>query len=352
MSRDDDEATEASNPGTVTEAQPVEGSATENATPENTSTPEAGASEAAAAPEAAKPEGPTEAEQAAAFDAFKTKVDAAIEVLDKSTGNIPDGPVAEVRAAYVALPLPKNKKAARDFLDTNMKASLTKPPFDPWKAKAYLDLGEAVKSTGATRETVAKPPVDPTDAFVNQVAAHWIATSLLVAGPEVDASYVTKAQTLVKSLEGESAAFKTYLVEYAAWLAKPEAERGDEPQAPEVSQVVLHAAKIATGRTRKTTVTKAADGTTVTKAAPTGVGYTGPRRDVKKHIINAFQGKPVGTFLKIGEIAKTPSAEYGSDTPSGGAINAALESAKFAEAVSHIVKDTENGVGGARKVAE
>lgn len=355
MSRDDDEATTASNPGTVTEAQSTEDSTTEASTPENTSTnaetPTPADPAAAATP--AKPDGPTEAEQAAAFEAFKAKVEAAIEVLDKTTGNIPDGPVAEVRATYVALPLAKNKKAAKDYLDTNMKAALTTPPFDPFKAKAYLDLGEAVKSTGAARETVAKPPVDPTEAFVDQVAAHWIATSMLIAGPEVDASYVAKSQALVKKLETEAGAYKAYMIEHAAWLAKPEAERGEEPKAPEVSAVVLHAAKIATGRTRqpRVTTTKAADGSTVTRPASTG-GYVGPRRDVKKHIIQAFAGKPVGTFLKIGEISKAKSDEYGDDSPSGGAINAALESAKFAIAVPGIVKDTENGVGGARKVSE
>jgi hypothetical protein len=348
MSRDDDDSvTVTENPGNVTEVQPDQA-----ATPESPTSAEDAENQAPAtateAPKAA--EGPSEADQAAAFEAFKAKVTTAVEQVDKTTGTMPDGPVAEVKAAYVALPLPKNKTAARNYLDGEMKSALMKPPFDPFTAKAYLDLNEAVKSTGGTRETVAKPPVDPTEAFVKQVAAHWISTSLLVAGPEVAADYVQKAQTLVQSLQGEAETYKAYLVQHSAWLAKPEAERGEEPKAPEVNEVVLHAAKIAQGRPGRVRTTKAADGTSTTRT--TGEGYSGPRRDVKAHIKSAFEGKPVGTFIKIGDISKHTSEAYGNDHPSGGAINAALDSAKFAEAVPNIRKDTEGGVNGARKIAE
>jgi soluble cytochrome b562 len=357
MSRDDDDSVIVTeNPGTVTEAQPDQAATTEATTTEATTTE---ASETQATEqvqptteitEPAKPEGPTEAEQAAAFENFKAKVATAVEQVDKSTGTMPDGPVAEVKAAYAALPLTKNKTAARNYLDGEMKSALMKPPFDPFTAKAYLDLNEAVKSTGGRSETVAKPPVDPTEAFVAQVAAHWISTSLLVAGPEVAADYVQKAQALVQSLQGEAESYKAWLIEHGTWAAKPEAERGDEPKAPEVNEVVLHAAKIAQGRTGRTRT--ASTGAVGGKATKEGVTYSGPRRDVKAHIKSAFEGKPVGTFLKIGDISKHTSEAYGNDHPSGGAINAALDSAKFALAVPNIRKDTEGGVNGARKIAE
>src|ERR1051325_8225542 len=160
MSRDDDE-----NPGTVTEAQPNESAVTTEAQPatESGSTTE-GSTEQTAEGAETKPEGPTEGEQGGAFENFQAKDTAAVAEVDRSTGTLPDGLVSEVKAAYAALPLPKNKTAARNYLDSAMKEQLTKPPFDPFLAKAHLDLLNEVKATGGTRETVAKPPVDPTDA--------------------------------------------------------------------------------------------------------------------------------------------------------------------------------------------
>lgn len=351
MSRDDDSTDVVENPGPVTEAQTPEVSTTENAPQSETQTPDdatqADGAQAPAATPAVAPEA-TEAEQAAAFEEFKAKVAEAVEQVDMSTGNLPDGLVANVKAAYVALPLARNKTAARKYLDDGMKAALTKD-FNPFKAKAHLDLNEACKSTGASRETVAKPPVDPTDAFVKEVTAHWIATSLLIPGPEVDTSYVTKAQELAKSLEEEAKAYKAYLIAYGTWLAKAEAERGEEPKAPEVSEVILHAAKIASGRGGRRAAPKAA-GTGATPSIATAT-YSGPRRDVKAHIKQAFADQPVGAFLKIGDIAKFKSQAYGDASVSGGAINAALDSPKFAAAVPNIVKTTEGGVNGARKIA-
>lgn len=353
MARDDDSAVAVESPGNVTEVQPDVAVTPENATQaENPAQTEGAAPVAPTAPAAATPPEPTEAEQAAAFETFKTKALAAVAEVDQSTGNLPDGLVADVKAAYVALPLAKNKTAARKWLDDQMKGCLTTPPFDLYKAKGFLDLNEAARSTGATRETVAKPPVDPTEAFVKEVTAHWLATSLLIPGPEVDASYVTKAQELAKSLEDETKAYKAYLIEHLAWSAKPEAERTPEaePKAPEVSEVVLHAAKIALGRSARRTSNKATGGSSATASVTTQT-YSGPKRDVKAHIREAFADQPVGAFLKIGEIAKFSSQAYGSTQPSGGAINAALSSAKFAEAVPHIVKATEGGVNGARKIS-
>lgn len=349
MSRDDDSIAVVENPGTVTEAQPEQGVTAENvpvSTDSSNTDTTPPASPVPATPEKAEP---TEAEQAAAFEEFKAKVDAAIAEVDLTTGNIPDGLVADVKAAYVALPLARNKTAGRKLLDDKMKESLTKPPFDPYRAKAYLDLNEACKTTGATRETVAKPPVDPTEAFVKEVTAHWIATSLLIPGPEVDPTYVTKSQELARSLEPEAKAYKAYLTQLLAWNAKPEAERGEEPKAPEVSEVILHAAKIAQGRSGRRSAPKASTGTA--KASASSATYSGPKRDVKAHIREAFADQPVGTFLKIGEIVKFPSKAYEGASPSGGAVNAALDSAKFAQAVPNIVKATEGGVNGARKIA-
>lgn len=352
--RDDDSAAVAETPGAVTEAQPDQAVTPENAsTPQNVTEGQAaeGQTEGAPAATPATPEKvePTEAEQAAAFDEFMTKAKAAVEQVDRSTGSLPDGFVADVKAAYVALPIAKNKTAARNWLDAGMKDALTKPPFDPFKAKAFLDLNEACRSTGANRETVAKPPVNPTEAFVEEVTAHWLATSLLIPGPEVDASYVAQAQALAKSLEDEAKVYKKYLTDSAAWLAKPEAERGEEPKAPEVHKVILHAAKIALGRGARRTSPKPASGTAA--AAATAATYTGPKRDVKAHIREAFENVPVGGFLKIGEISKFKSQAYGESTVSGGAINAALQSPKFAESVTNIVRATEGGVNGARKIA-
>lgn len=347
----DDETVEVGEPTEATE-QAAGAESTEN---QEASTEAPATEPPAEATAQAEPAGPTPEEIEAKFKAFTEAVTEAVNERDTSTGMIPEQFVGKVKLAYSELPLPKTKTAARGHLDENMKSALGKD-LDAAKAKAYMDLGQEVKTTAATRETVVRPPVDPTQAHVEKVAAFYLAVSMIPVGEGVDPSWTQKVQELSKSLSGDVAAWTEYQKQHDAWLTQVEAlkegeARPEEPQAPEVSQVVVNAAKISRGRGVTATRPRKATGTgtaTSTSATPRAA-YTGVRRDVKKHIASAFADKPIGTFLKIGLIAKHTSAEYGDDHPSSGAVTASLNSAKFN--VAGIVPAEENNIAGARKIA-
>lgn len=354
MSRDDTEVTEVqAEAASVTEQAPAGTEAPASTeTPSEGTEPQAPETPATAQVEA-KPEGPTEAEQKVAYDAFVAAAEEAVTHRDTTTGTIPEANVAPVKTAYVALPLPKNKAAARAHLEDKMKLALT-GALDAPLAKAYMDLGAEVKATSHTRETVAKPPVDPTEEFVKLSTAHYLAVSVLTAGPDVKPEWPAMVQKLHKALMPEVQAWKSYEAEHAVWEAKAgtpdEATRGDEPKAPELHEVTQHAIKITQGRGTRSAgrPKKSTDGTS-TPTTSTRVPYVGSKRSVKKHIQEAFASVPVGGFLKIGEIAKFQSTEYGTDRPSSGAVTAALESNKWD--VANISKSNQGGVNGATKTA-
>ena len=60
-------------------------------------------------------------------------------------------------------------------------------------------------------------------------------------------------------------------------------------------------------------------------SARSGTPYTGERRDIGKHIQEAFEGRESGTFLTVAEIRKFDSLQYTSESPaSAGAISSRL----------------------------
>jgi len=350
MARDDEsavtgvtpEAVESTEISTeVTEAGSAE--ATENQATE--AAPQSGAEGTEVKAEEAKPEGPSKEEIEAATKAFEEVVNAAVESRDKATGELSVDEITKVKTVYAALPATSAKTKARNALEEGMRNALAKD-LDAPKARAYMLLGQEVKSTGS-RETVAKAPVDPTEEHVNKVTAMYLASSLVEVGEGVAEDWVVKVQELGNSLAPEVQAYKKYLADFAAWEANTAEDKGDAPKEPEVNQVVLNAAKIAHGR-GMTRPRKASTGGTSAKAS-SGPSYSGPRRNVKEHIRQVFASKPVGTFLKISEIAGGDSTEYGEDHPSSGAVTASLESSKFD--VAGIQADSQNGIKGAVKVA-
>lgn len=306
--------------------------------------------------ETKKDEGPSAEEIKAAVDQFNTLVSEQVETRDRATGELTAEATSIVKVAYAALPSASAKTKARASLDEGMRNALAKD-LDATKARAFMTLSQEVKTTGRS-ESVAKAPVDPTEEHVNKVTAMYLASSLVDVPEGVGDDWVNKVQELGNALAPEVQAYKAFLAQHEAWVAAhaawesaDEATRGDEPEepkAPEVHEVVLNAAKIARGRGLGGRTRKVASGTAKASTGSTA-GYSGPRRNVKAHIKAAFEGKPVGTFLKISEIAGANSAEYGDDHPSSGAVTASLESAKFD--VVGIQPDSENGVKGARKVA-
>lgn len=359
MSRDDETAAAAPEAQAVAaeetqQEQNVTG--TDSATQEQAESQETEAGENAGseaqAEKPAEPAGPTDEEIKAALAAFETLAAAAVETRDKNTGEIPADEVTKVREAYAALPTTPAKTRARNGLAEAMKAALVKERAAD-KARAYLTLGEEVKSASkATKETVAKAPVDITAEHVARVTSLYLSTSFVDAPEGVDASWADQVKNKAAALMGEIGTYKAYQAELAKWQATDEANRqGDEPKAPDVDPIVVSAFRIARGRPtspgRKPGSGKAAGAPKASTA-----GYSGPRRSVKAHIQSAFASVPVGTFLKIAEIANHTSAEYGSDHPSSGAVSAALfpPSGKAAS-IEGLQPTEEGGVKGARKIA-
>lgn len=362
--RDEDEAT-VTEPTQVevTEAPSTDQNATEtenvdSATPTGAETPANTANTGEAAPakspeELAKEAAEAEAKANELFGVFEAAVAEAVEARDVSTGAVPEAQVSPVKVAYANLPNPATKKRARDFLDTRMKETLTKE-LNASKAKVYMDLGAAVKTTQAQRETVVAKPVDPTEAHVNNVAAFYLAVSLQPVGPNVSPDWTKRVQDLSRALAPEAKAWMEYEAAHKAWADKAgtddEATRGEEPKEPEVGDILRHAIKIARGRSTgtarkpRTPRDPSAAGT-----ASTGAPYTGPKRSIKTHIGQVFANVPVGTFIKTGVIAKTVTAEYPDGSASSGAVTSALGSAKFD--VPGVVPASEGGIAGARKIA-
>ena len=83
-----------------------------------------------------------------------------------------------------------------------------------------------------------------------------------------------------------------------------------------------------------------------------GSTYTGERRDIGQHIVEAFADVESGTFLTVAEIRKHDSSQYTSENPaSAGAISARLFPKSGKCTVEGIEPGTnEKGNRGARKL--
>jgi hypothetical protein len=342
MARDEEGsvATEAAPDTTEAEVTEVSAEATESTEAPSEATPENG--ETPAAP--AKPEGPTAEEITAAVETFKATVELQIQARDAQTGELPQTNMDAVKAAYIELPAPKGRKQARDFLEEAMKDALLKT-MDSNLARAYLACSEGVKSATGTRETVAKPTVDPIEEYMRKITATYLSTSLVPKPEGLGDDWPTNLQERARNLSNDVQAYVDYLVKLTAWSDADEATRGDEPAAPDVAPEVVEAANIARGRVARRATKAKATGTSAPRA--TGQGYSGPRRDMQKHIAEVFAAVPSGTFIKTGTIAKTASSEYPNSDASSGAVQARLDSASFA--VAGVTPTVQGGVKGAIK---
>lgn len=275
------------NKGTTTEEENV-----------TTTTPEA----TDVAPEAT--EAPAEPTAEVDLSEFESALGAAIEAADDSTGTVAEADRAPVVAAYRALSGAKAKAAARALPDERMKDAMLKGEFT--LARAYMEIKDSLTSApsggGSKRE---RTPANPTETFVEQDAALRIATAILESTPptNLDEDWEEKVNGLIDSTNDE-------VQGYIEFLQTADEDRGE---APEVSTVVQRAVKLAAGRAAG----RRASGS---NRAP----YTGTRRDVAKHILEAFEEVGNGEFLTVAEIVKHNSSEYGDDKPSAGAVSARL----------------------------
>jgi len=279
----------------------------------------------------------TEGTEAPEFDLtdFNAALTAAIDNRDESTGDVPEADVEKVVQAYRLIKGAKGKNAAKKVVDEAMKVAMNEA--DITRARANLQITDKLVagpvSSGGSR--TPREPVDPTADFVERVAGLRLAVSLVgeIAPEGVAEDWSAQADSKVEELAGSVA-------EYRAWLDNDNEDKGEEP---EVSPIVKAAVKLAQGKAAKVGARKRSTGT----SQP----FDGPRRDVAKHIVEAFEAVESGTFLSIAEIRKHQSEEYGpNDSPSPGAISARLFPRSGKVTVDGIRPDTQNGKKGAVKL--
>lgn len=257
---------------------------------------------------------------------FEAAVVSAVEARDTSTGDVPVEQVAPVQSAYRALDGLKAKNAAKAHIAEAMKTAMN--ALDITSARAYMVLTESLSSAGSSPKA-DKAPADPKVAFTERYQSLLLA--LEVVGREVPEGLTLDEITVTDEQRSQVEA----LIAHAANEAE---DKGD---APESSPVVRSALKLASG--------KATGG----RKAGVGTGSGGGvRRDIAAHIQSAFSTVEVGTFLTVAEIRTHQSEEYGTESPSAGAISARLFPASGKSTVAGVEPGTnDKGVRGATKVA-
>lgn len=281
-------------------------------------------------PEQANTETKTDAEPD--LSAFKAAMESALEEADDSTGVLPIVSRDQIATAYRGLDGQKAKNLATKLIDEGVRQAIHDSNLA--HARSYAEMRDVVDETKTTKTAAPKAPADPKLAYVSRLASLHLALNHVAGevpeGVDADAAK-TEADELVASLTEDFGKF-------AAWTESTDEDKGE---APEVSAVVKAAFKIATG--------KAAG----TRAASTGGStYDGPRRDISKHIVEAFAAHPVGHFLKVSEIANFKSTEYPDKPASQGAVSARLfpESGNCTVPGVEPVQKGENQPRGARKI--
>jgi hypothetical protein len=256
---------------------------------------------------------------------FKDATSKAVEQRDSSTGEVPADAIGEVNAVYRGLDGIKPKNAAKNWIEDEMKGAIT--ALDIQLARAYSMVKDNLTAAGGAKSE--RQPADPKLAFVNKLAAHRLALTLITAPEGVDGDEASaQADDLVAGLSEQVEA-------YRAWAESDAEDKGD---APDTSPVVRTAFKLAAG--------KASGGGRVS-------GGSGVRRDIGKHIQAAFSNLDNGAVLTVAEIANTKSEEYGDDVPSQGAVSARLfpQSGKCTVEGIEPVPAADGKPRGARKVA-
>lgn len=287
--------------------------------------------------EADATEAPAAAEVEIDLSDFNTALAAAVEGADQTTGDVPEALVEPVVLAYRRLDGVKAKNAAKRLVDDAMKSGMDASNIPVARANLQVSKKLTAGPTSSGQPRAERTPVDPTEAFVELVVGLSLASQLATATvPEgVTEDWNEKVQALHA---GSTEQAQTYL----AWVNTP-VEEGAEPTAePEVPAFVKAAVKLALGKSAKVGSVK--------KASTGGSTYEGERRDVGKHITEAFESVESGTFLTIAEIRKHESAEYGKDAPSAGAISARLFPKSGKVSVEGVTpSQNDKGIKGATK---
>jgi hypothetical protein len=229
---------------------------------------------------------------------FEASVTEAVAQADESTGMVPEASLGSVLEQYRSLDGVKAKNKAKAHLNDGMKSAMNDG--DIAKARAFLQLSENM-TAGSSKSSGEKAPADPTEAAAQRIATLQLAAAYAVVPDGVSGDLDAKVAEL-------TAASEAGVQSYLEWSQADEESRGDEP---EVSAVARNAAKLALGKAAKA-------------GARSGSTFTGERRDIGKHIAEAFESVESGGFLTVAEIRNFKSAEYGDTPPSAGAISARL----------------------------
>lgn len=245
-----------------------------------------------------------EVKEEVAFDLtdFNAAVEAAVTDKDDSTGDIPLALIEAVTAQYRALDGVKAKNQAKKVVNEAMTESMNE--MDIVTARAYLQLSEHLTAGAGAHKGGERTPTDPTEAFVQRLATLRLAQSLAetIVPEGVAEDWEARTEAFVGENGDTAEAYLAYLT-----------STDEDAVEPEASSVVKNAAKLAMGKAAKAG-SRSSGGST----------FTGERRDIGKHIMEAFADQPVGTFLTVAEIRKFKSEEYGDNPPSAGAISARL----------------------------
>lgn len=243
------------------------------------------------------------------FGPFQAAVDAALEGKDSATGEVAPAFIAPVQEAFRHLEGAKNKNKAKAILNEGMKDAMGK--LDIQTARAYMTLSDGL-TVAAAHVKAERIPSDPTEAFIQRVVGLRLATDLATSTvPEgVKEDWRDQANALFTTSSEVAIA-------YLAWSTRGPVEEGaeDAPE-PEATAFVKAAVKLAQGKSGKIGGKAGKSGT--------GTPFTGERRDISKHLAEAFASKAVGDFLTVSEIKNFKSDEYGDNPPSAGAISARL----------------------------
>lgn len=232
--------------------------------------------------------------------AFQAAAQAAVAEADTSTGEIALAGVESVVREYRKLDGLKAKNKAKSWLNEQMKAEMNSDNIQG--ARSYLQLHDSM-TAGHVAGGGTKAPADPTEAYVQAEATLRLAGELHQPTEGVAEDAEEKVAAAVETAREQAAA-------YLAWLKSDAEDKGDEP---ETGPVAKNAVKLALGKSAK------AGG-----KAGGGTPFTGERRDVGKHITEAFSKVESGVFLTVAQIRASKSEEYGDSLPSAGAISARL----------------------------
>lgn len=334
--------------------RPASTTTTENETPEGTvttTTASEPSTEAPAAPQTdpqpettesgeqgtatPAPQEPAEAKAAETVDLgpWNEAVAQALETADKTTGTVPEANVSAVVAAYRALST-KGRAEAKKAVQGHLRTQVQDRQIA--KAQAVMALSDAMTEGTASKTTREhREPVDPTKAFVDRAVmlalARTIFTGTVPQGVKDD--WKDQANKEVTNLQPQVEVYAEYLKARAEHTGE-----GDGPEEPEgVSPVVKGAFKLAQGKSAGLPKVRVAN------EGGSKAPFEGPTRSIVKHIQEAFEDLPSGAFLKVNEIRKHRSREYGDDLPSSGAVSSRLKSKNAIEGITSGEKDGHQG---------